>query len=89
VHISFGDVAKLVTELGVVKGLFVFFFVMMHAWVFWLYKGRLEDRQEQIDRIAAENKDYRDRFTSLIDKKLNIPKGRLPPAPPKSRKKGR
>ena len=33
-----------------------------------LYRGRLNDRQKQIDNLAKENKEYRDRFLELMDK---------------------
>lgn len=34
-------------------------------------KGRLKDRQKEIDRLAGDNHLYRDRFLSLIDKNFN------------------
>ncbi|MDD9884299.1 MAG: hypothetical protein OXU62_07190 [Gammaproteobacteria bacterium] len=38
---------------------------------FWLYKSqqsRLDERQQELDRLAADNRDYRDRFERLHDR---------------------
>ena len=75
----FAQIKDIVLHLGVVRGLFVVFFVGAHGVIFWLYNGRLSDRQKEINRLASENKEHRERFTALIEKKLNIPKHRLPP----------
>jgi hypothetical protein len=90
VQIPWEQLVHFIKELGVVPGTLVVFFWVMHGWVFWLYKGRLADRQAEINRIAAENKEYRDRFTALLDKQLKIPKNLLPPGtPPPGRRKKR
>ena len=37
---------------------------------FWLYKvqqNRFAERQKELDRLAADNRDYRDRFERLHD----------------------
>lgn len=89
-NIPWEEIRKLIHELGPVGGTFVAFFWIAHAALFNLYNGRLKDRQREIDRIAAENKEYRDRFTRFLDKELNIPRNLLPPSgsPPKRRKRG-
>lgn len=51
-----------------------------------LYKRNLDDKQQQIDRLAAENKEYRDRLTALMDRELNYkkpPLSKLPTPKPK------
>jgi hypothetical protein len=79
-------VVQLVTSLGVTKGLFVAFFVWAHTAVWMLYRGRLKDRQGEINRLAEENRDYRERFIVLLDKQFKIPK-RSVTAPPTAQAK--
>jgi hypothetical protein len=43
--------------------------------IFWLYIARLRDRQKEIDRIAGDNREYRDRFLAILDDKLGLRKG--------------
>jgi hypothetical protein len=87
---SLAEIGNLIASLGVVKGTFVVFFFVAHGVILELYNGRVQDRQNQIDRLADENKEYRERFTVLLDKKLNVPKSRLnlPSKPSKKRKRG-
>jgi cell division protein FtsL len=84
---TWDQIVALVTSLGVVKGLFVIFFISAHGVIFATYNGRLRDRQKDIDRLAAENKEHRERFTALIDKKLHVPKHLLPPTQKKIAKR--
>jgi hypothetical protein len=77
---SWDQIWTFVHELGVVKGTFVLFFWVAHAAYFALQNGRLKDRQKEIDRLAGENKDYRDRFTALLDRELKIKPHELPPS---------
>lgn len=77
-----GDVYKFVSAFGITKGLFVLFFIPAHYWIYRLYAGRLRDRQEEINRVTEENRDYRERFLQLIDARLGLG------APPKKKKKG-
>jgi hypothetical protein len=77
--ISFLDVLEAIKTLGVTKGLFVVFFIMAHGWIWSLYKGRLDDRQKEIDRIAGENREYRERFLKLMDASFSYsPRARKP-----------
>ncbi len=62
-----------VVALGWVKGSFTLFFWAAHYWIYTTYKGRLEDRQQEIDRLAADNHEYRDRFLAVLDKHLGLP----------------
>ncbi|GAN32714.1 MAG: hypothetical protein DYG83_01595 [Candidatus Brocadia sp. AMX2] len=68
----------IILALGLIKGLFFAFFFIMHLWIFLLYKGRIKDRQKEIDRLAAENREYRERFLAFYDEKFNY-------IPPKSK----
>ena len=64
------NVVDLIPLIGLTKALFVVFFVVMHGWVFLLYRGRLKDRQAEIDRIAEENRHYREIFVGMLDKRF-------------------
>lgn len=64
---SAADILELVKELGWAKGVFTIFFFLAHWWVFKAYDARAKDRQAEIDRIAAENREYRERFLKLMD----------------------
>ena len=65
-----GDVFSFLKAFGITKGLFALFFIGAHYWLYRSNLGRLEDRQREIDRVAAENREYRDRFMKLIDEKF-------------------
>ncbi|MCK5000732.1 MAG: hypothetical protein KAS23_14415 [Anaerohalosphaera sp.] len=69
---GFEEVLETIKSLGLTKGLFVVFFFTAHSYVFWLYRGRLKDRQKEIDRLASENHEYRDRFLKLLDKRFGF-----------------
>jgi hypothetical protein len=90
VNLDWEVIRSFIQQLGVVKGTFVVFFWTAHAALFLLYRGRLKDRQKEIDRLAAENKEHRDRFTALLDKQFKIPKAKLsPPKPQQQLPRGR
>ena len=64
-----GDFLKaILEEYGVIIAL-------LFAAVIWqarsnarLHRDRYDERQKEIDRLAADNRDYRDRFMRLIEK---------------------
>ncbi len=66
------DIVNVLARLGLVKGTFVLFFFMAHGWIYSLYRGRLKDRQREINRLARENREYRDRFLVLMDRRHDI-----------------
>jgi len=69
-----------IIALGWTKGVFSLFFFIAHAWIFWLYRGRIKDKQEEIERVVAENREYRERFLKFYDNNFGYkppkPKGR-------------
>jgi len=78
---SFWDSLQgIIVSLGWTKGVFAIFFFMMHGWLFLQYRGRLTDRQAEINRMAAENREYRERFQTMLDNhhgvKKELPKGK-------------
>lgn len=54
-------------SFGVKDGIFILFFFLAHFWIYKLYLGRLNDRKEEIQRLATDNHEYRDRLLSLLD----------------------
>lgn len=83
-ELSWETIRDFIVAFGWTKGVFTIFFFGAHAWVYRLYNGRLQDRQNEINRLAADNHDYRDRFTALLDKHLELPEKKavaLPPSP--------
>jgi hypothetical protein len=61
-----------IATFGLLKGTFALFFWVAHYWIYRLYAGRLQDRQREIDKVAAENREYRDRFMTLLDIKFGL-----------------
>jgi len=68
------DPIKYINELGLKNGLFVLFFIGSHIWIYYLYLGRVKDAKEQIDRLAIENREYRERFLGMLDIEFNYKK---------------
>lgn len=68
--IDFTKYLSFITEtlktFGLTRGLFVVFFLGMHIWVYCLYKGRLDDRQREIDRMANEYRELREFFMNKL-----------------------
>lgn len=68
----FDNFLALAKQFGLTRALFVAFFFMAHYWLYKQYMGRLEDRQKEIDRLAVDNRDYRERFMVLFDKSFSV-----------------
>ena len=64
-----------IKSIGIWGGLFVTLLIFMHWWIYKLYEGRLTDRQQEIDKLAVENREYRERFYKLIDDKMSSLEG--------------
>jgi hypothetical protein len=69
---SLDQVGALIQKLGWAKGILTIFFIGAHWWIYRLYEGRLNDRQRQIDRVAEENREYRERFLKLLDREMGF-----------------
>lgn len=65
---------SLIELVGTVEAVFIIFFFSAQGWVYALYIGRLKDRQKEIDRLAGDNREYRDRFMKLMDDKFDYKK---------------
>jgi hypothetical protein len=69
-----------IEKFGWTKGMFALFFFMSHGWIFHLYNGRLSDRQGEIDRLAADNREYRERYLARLDQHFNYSPNENPQA---------
>lgn len=58
---------------GFTKGLILVMFLGGHYWVFRLYENRVKDRQREIDNLARDNREYRDRFLTILDRHFELP----------------
>ena len=67
--IGWDTIVKFIKDFGLKDGIFIISFFGLHGWIFIQYRGRLKDRQKEIDRIARDNQLYRDKFIELLDKK--------------------
>lgn len=72
-----------IVSFGWVKGMFALFFWFSQGWIYILYRGRLSDRQKEIDRIAKDNREYRERFLSILDDKFGYKQLQGKPKPKK------
>jgi len=57
-------------EITFERVLFLLVFVFVDRLYYRQYKNMQEDRQKEIDRLAEDNRDYRNRFLYFIDKKM-------------------
>ena len=69
--LSLENIITLINTIGLAKTLFVIILLSCHFFIFKQYNERLKDRQIEIDRLANDNREYRDRFLKLLDKKFN------------------
>jgi hypothetical protein len=67
-----------VQSFGLLRGIFLLFFWVAHFWIYRLYQGRLRDRQKQIDDLAKDNREYRERFLTLLDRHFGLVNGKTP-----------
>jgi hypothetical protein len=65
--LSWDVIRDYVVAFGWTKGTLTIFFWLAHWWIYRTYNGRLRDRQEQINQLAAENRQYRERFLAIMD----------------------
>ena len=69
---DFETIKNFLVTFGWTKGIFTLFFFMAHGWIYSLYQGRLKDRQKEIDRIAQDNREYREKFLAILDKHFDL-----------------
>lgn len=67
-------ILQFIEALGWLEGVSTIFLFVFHMWIYALYKGRLNDRQDEIDRLAKDNREYREMFVELLDRKFGFNK---------------
>ena len=70
-NLSWEIVLNFINQLGWSKGIFTIFFFLAHFWIYKEYKGRLNNRKKEIDRVTKENREYREKFLSILDSKFD------------------
>ncbi len=67
---------------GLWATLFIASLAVFHYWIYRIHQGRLDDRQREIDRLADDNREYRESFLRLWHDKMSAhgetPKGEKP-----------
>ena len=63
---------KIAQEFTLEYGILGLILIFLAYLVYHLTTKILEDKDKQIDNLASENKEYRERFTSLLDKQFNF-----------------
>ena len=83
---SWDTIKDFIITFGWVKGTLTLLFWVFHIWIYKLYNDRLKDRQAEINRLAQDNREYRERFLAVLDKHFDYqvpikPPPTLPPPP--------
>lgn len=65
-------ISDFLNDFGVLDGLLILFFIFGHLAIYKLYIKNIKSKQEEINRIALENREYREIFINLIEQRLNI-----------------
>lgn len=86
-ELSWQVIKDFLIAFGWVKGTLTIFFWLAHFWIFRQYNARLKDKQEQINELAAENREYRERYLALMDSKMGYDVKQLGKQSPKQRLK--
>lgn len=63
--------SNLIDTIGLEYAVAVIFFFGAHWYIHKLYKENLDNRQLQIDRLAEDNRQYRDRFLAILDEQYS------------------
>ena len=65
--------ADFFSGLTYVEGLLLILVLVLCRWVSRSHRRQLDDRQREIDRLAADNREYRERFLQFVDRTLRLP----------------
>lgn len=63
---------KIAAEFTLEYGILGLVLIFLAYLVFHLTTKILTDKDKQIDNLSSENKEYRERFTSLLDKQFDF-----------------
>ncbi len=67
-----GEICGIIAKFPPVVGLLIILIILLGCYIVKLYEKNIADKQRQIDELAKENKEYRDKFTNLLDKALPL-----------------
>lgn len=67
---DWNTIKDFLVQFGWIKGTLTIFFWLAHYWIYHLYNARLNDRQKEIDRLAGDNREYRERLLAIFDKQF-------------------
>ena len=65
-------IEQIAAEFSVQYGLLGLLLIFFAYLVFHLLTKILQDKDKQIEKLSDENREYRERFTDLLDKKFNF-----------------
>jgi len=56
------------SDRGFADGMLAIVMVLCGLWIYKIHQGRLDDLQREIDRLAQENREHRDRFARILER---------------------
>lgn len=59
-------------NLSVTEGVLIILVVLFYRGTIKSYHRQLDDRQKEIDRLALDNREYRDKFAQFVDRELRL-----------------
>ena len=72
---DFFDIVKdFIVNFGWTKGVFTIFFFLSHYWLYKSNERRVREKQNEIDRLAQDNREYRTVYLKQLDAGFNYTK---------------
>ena len=65
-----GSISEFFSALTFIEGVLLILLLLGGFWIYKSHQRQLDDRQREIDRLAADNREYRDRFERIMNQKL-------------------
>ena len=62
------EIRDFIVNFGITDGLLILFFVFGHYWIWKLYNKNILGKQQEIDRMAQDVREYREYFMNIINK---------------------
>ena len=64
------SISEFFSTLTFIEGVLLILLLLGGFWIYKSQQRQLDDRQREIDRLAADNREYRDRFERIMNQKL-------------------
>ena len=64
------SISEFFSTLTFIEGVLLILLLLGGFWIYKSQQRQLDDRQREIDRLAADNREYRDRFERMMNQKL-------------------